>query len=205
MGEIRPPPEVRRRALKPNLGQQSLRQWYEDPRADSILPAIADTLIVVQQIAPFQRRIRDSASSLVVPVGQRPLFRIIVPEFEAWKFLSVDFRNGDDTTKNVLLFYDRGFSPLMPRSAVVSRVPISAGVTQPLYSAAPPRPTTSSDIFFVWMGKLEFFAGDQIEILPSTVTTRAVEATYTVHLRYEQIPSALDVELGTEWAAAIVP
>lgn len=203
MGEIRPPRTRPRRVLRPDLGQVGLRKWFEDPRADSILPAVSDELQIVQEISRFQRQVRVRVTPVFAAVGQTPVFTVTVPKDEAWSVLLFNYDNGDTSDHIVIVDINRQLpvSPPVPIRGEIIRAFVRQGVDKLIYPITSDRPGTASDQHYNLDGPFEVFAGDTIRVVLAEVTTDLGGATYINTMRYELIPPARDFALGEEWTA----
>jgi hypothetical protein len=201
MGEIRPPPTRPRRNLRPDIGQSGLRIWYEDPRADSILPAVSDELQITQALEPFQRRIRVQSSLVIASTGDRPQFFITVPADEAWRILYIDFFNADSALHQVTLESSRA-SPPTPRTQTLVRLLVNAFTQKIVYPVIEPLPTFASDALWSLGNQLDLFGGDQLRLF-AEATASVPNVVYRTYIRYELIPPPQSLALGAMWTASV--
>lgn len=166
-------------------GQESLESWYNWPIQNSAVAQMADTLLPVQEMMPFERRFRDADLRLALVATEQFLASRRVPANEIWRLISLQILHDDSVTHIVSL---RGNSPLSPGASwTFARQILTGGVSSSLFPAIP-TPVDSQNQFNVRGGAAPIWLpGDLVTIVDDTAAVDA-DVIWICSLRYEILP-----------------
>lgn len=180
-------------------GQVVLNDWYGQINNKLTINNVLDQLLPVQEMAKFQRRIRDREIKLSLTVGQKGVFTAIVPNGETWKLLWAGLRQTDSALKFTIL-------TIRPRdparvAMVISRVKVSNSLDVPLYPTSPVAVAGEQE---VRSGPTyEAFAGDRVQIFDETSTAAAGPINWIPYIRYEILPAVVRHTTDAEFVASV--
>jgi len=173
----------------PRAGSFILNDWLGQQTNLATIQGLSTTLVPVQTVREFQRRIR-SVGNVTIPVtiGQFVTFSAVVPEDETWQiqFVGVNHVDAPANDHNITLRIIPGVPADQPY--VVARVEVDSGQDTPLYPSHV-LTTAASDVRFVARGAqiLEAFPGDTVQIFDETALIAAT-GTFRPVIRYEVGP-----------------
>lgn len=189
-----------KRNLSQRAGLKELANWLESAVRDTLLTKISDVLVVIQDLRPFQRRIRSQENLVTVAsIGQQAVHSIEVPAGEAWRIHWIKVIQGDSAGLDYALFVTR-VSPVNESIRIVHRS-LPNDLDQNLF---PGRQITiaNNNNDYSHPEPLEVFAGDTVRVISDPFATAG--RTSRMGIRYELIPPQLDFLAGPEWTGSLI-
>jgi len=184
----------------PRLGSVNWANWTQQASQLALIAAQARLLFPVQEMLPFQRRIRQFDLANSPAVGQSALFQATVPDDEAWRMIDLTVEHDDSTTHIFRWTYIPRFDGASLR--MITRKAVNSNTETPLYRSFSDENSASR---FAPRGPnvVEFYPGDRIDVFDLTGATDADVVT-EIRMRYELIPLPIEIALDDIWTTTTV-
>lgn len=188
------------RKLTQEAGLKGLANWLDAPVRDALVVRINPTLQTIQDLRPFQRRLRFRAGGVgLIDIGEHPEHVIVVPTTEAWRvwWIAIDMSNSVPVDYTVAIQVDATSERIeILRKVVQIDRQQSLFPGQQITIAATPNDYSHPQV-------LELAGNDEIHVFSEAFSANGRASA--VQIRYELIEPFLEFDLGEQWTSTVVP
>lgn len=193
---------IRSRIQKAIAGTFKLNDWIDQTDNEATLQETSKVLQPVQELMPFQRRLRDAEFTPAPDVGERALVQGTVPIDEAWLIHAISAEHNDTVTHTMRAHIQpirNGTTPYVLFRGSILTAQNSAIQGSSPYSA------DNSSFFSVRGGPLPLALPQDIVVIEDQTGLITIGRVWNISIRYEIVPVPADFQATQDnWAATVL-